>query len=85
MYELGQHMAHVLPARQWRSVRGLLDLAQRADGPFSFSPAETYRLAEAFRAAAAHPKMPACWAQSASELAEIAGQHRDAGKPWRWS
>lgn len=84
MHELGTHMAHALPAGQWRTVRGLFDLAQTAGGPFSFSPADTRRIADVFRAAAGHPLMPAFWAGSASELAEVAAAHVRAGKRWEW-
>lgn len=84
MGELGSHMAHVLPAAQWRTVRGLFDLAQTADGPFSFSPTDTRRMAEAFRAAASHWLVPRFWRKSARELAEVAERHAAAGQPWRW-
>jgi hypothetical protein len=85
MHELGTHMAHVLPATQWRTVQPLFHQAQWAGGPFSISPTDTARMAEAFRAAAAHRLMPKFWATSATELAAVAAKHAAAGQPWRWS
>ena len=82
---LGQQMAHVLRGRQWRTVRGLFDLAENEDGPFSFSPADTRRMVEVFRAAAAHPLMPADWAQLAGKIAATAADSVRAGTPWEWS
>jgi hypothetical protein len=85
MYELGQHMAHALPAADWRAVAPLFRLAQRADGPFEIAPGDADRMAVAFRAAAGHRLMPREWMVSASELAAVAAQHAAARRPWRWS
>ncbi|NUP49182.1 MAG: hypothetical protein HOW97_18025 [Catenulispora sp.] len=84
MHELGQHMAHVLPAGEWRAVQSLFRSAQWADGPFEIAPADTRRMAAVFRAAAGHRLMPREWAVSADELAAVAEQHATRGVPWEW-
>lgn len=85
MAQLGQQMAHVLPARQWRTVRVLFDAVEHADGPFVFDASVAYRYAEMFRAAAAHPKMPAEWGRFALDIADHASAAIRSGQPWRWS
>jgi hypothetical protein len=83
--QLAQQMAHVLPARQWRIVQGLFDAVAHADGPFVFDASVAYRYAEVFRAAAAHPKMPADWGRFALDVADHASAAIRSGRPWRWS
>lgn len=85
LHQLAQQMAHVLTARQWRTVRGLFDAVEHSGGPFVFDAAQAYRYAEVFRAAAAHPKMPADWGQFALDIADHASAAIRAGRPWRWS
>lgn len=85
MEQLAQQMAHVLPARQWRTVRTLFDAVQHGDGPFVFDAVMAYRYAEVFRAAAAHPKMPAGWAAFALDIADHASAAIRSDRPWRWS
>lgn len=85
MEQLGQRMAHVLPARQWRTVSTLFDAVQRGGGPFVFDASVAYRYAEVFRAAAAHPKMPADWGRFARDIADHASAAIRSGRPWRWS
>jgi hypothetical protein len=41
-------------------------------------------MARIFRTAAAHRLMPAFWATSARELADVADRHAANGQPWRW-
>ena len=84
MQQLSQQMAHVLTGSQWRAARGLFDLTERAGGPFRVSPDDTYWIVEAFRAAAAHPEMPAGWAEFAREVADKGTDALRAGQPWRW-
>jgi hypothetical protein len=85
LHQLAQQMAHVLPARQWRIVQGLFDAAAHADGPFLFDASVAYRYAEVFRAAAAHPKMPADGGQFALDIADHASAAIRSGRLWRWS
>ncbi len=85
MEQLGQQMAHVLPARQWRTVRTLFDAVEHGDGPFVFDAVVAYRYAEVFRAAAAHSKMPADWGRFALDVADHASAAIRSGRPWRWS
>lgn len=85
MEQLAQQMMHVLPARQWRIVRGLFDAVQHADGPFVFDAVEACQYAEVFQAAATHPKMPADWGRIALDVADNASAAIRSGRPWRWS
>lgn len=85
MEQLGQQMAHVLPARQWRTVQVLFDAVEAPGGPFVFDAGQAYRYAEVFRAAAAHPKMPSDWAAFALDIADHASAAIRSGQPWRWS
>ncbi len=85
MFELGQYMAHALPAADWRVVQPLFESANSGGGPFAVSPADTRRMAEVFRAAAKHRLVPRFWRKSASELAAVAAKYAASGTPWRWS
>lgn len=85
MHELGQHVAHVVSASDWRTVQPLFHSAQWADGPFTLTARAAGSIARVFRTAAAHQLMPGYWADSARELAAVAEQHAATGRAWRWS
>jgi hypothetical protein len=82
---LAREVAHVLPARQWRPLRGMFERVSRADGPFTVSPSDAKRFGEALRSAAGHPKVDAGWAAFALDIATAADAAANCGRPWRWS
>jgi hypothetical protein len=84
MVELGQHIAHIVPAADWRTIQPLFHNANRGDGPFDIAVRDAARMAQIFRTAAASPRMPAFWAVSARELAVVAERHASNGQPWSW-
>lgn len=80
--EFAQHVAHVLPARKWRTVERVL--APRTDGYLEIPPAEAARMAGVFREAARHRLMPREWADLADRLAAAAGLAAGRGESWVW-
>lgn len=58
---------------------------RRFDGsPFDISPTKAAAIAAALERCAAHPKMPAEWAQEATEFATAARTAATANEPWHW-
>jgi hypothetical protein len=84
MVELGQHVAHIVTASEWRTIQPLFHNANRGDGPFDIAARDAARMAQIFRTAAASPRMPVFWATSARELADVAERHAQSGQPWPW-
>lgn len=82
MHNLGQHLAHVLSAGEWRTIKPLFK--RRTEEYFTVSPADAARMATVIRAAAGHRKMPVDWAQDARELADSAQNAADIRRPWNW-
>jgi len=83
IHNLAQHLAHVLPAADWRAIEPVF--GKRPDGPFRVPHGEARRIAAALRRAASHPKMPADWGQFARELADAAQNAANARQSWEWS
>lgn len=91
MHEVGQQVAHLVTASDWRVVKDLFHLAQRADGPFSIPASKAGPMAAVLRKAADHPLMPATFqgdglvsAPAVRELADAAGRAAAAREPWEW-
>lgn len=83
--EVGQQVAHVVTAKDWRTVQPLFHLANRADGPFTVPAREAGRMALVLGKAAAHSLMPAAWAGDVAALAKAAQRAATARQPWEWS
>ncbi|WP_438489559.1 DUF7739 domain-containing protein [Streptomyces sp. S186] len=83
IHNLARHLAHVLPAAEWRAIEHVF--GRRSGDPFKVPPVEAGRIAATLRAAAKHRKMPADWAGLAREFAESAERAASAGQPWKWS
>lgn len=80
---LGQRLADVLPARDWRQIRHLFD------GRFAdiqqIAPAEAKQIAAILRTASNHRRMPGEWAELARLIADAAESAHRAGETWTWS
>lgn len=80
---LGQHLAHAAPARDWRQIRHLFD------GQFSdiahIPPREAGQIAGILRTASNNSRMPDDWAGLARLFADAADKAARAGEPWKWS
>ena len=83
IHNLGQQLAHVLPARDWSRVRALFD--SRSGDPFTVKPNDAGDMARILNAAAQHPKMPRDWARDARQLAESAQAAANTRSPWAWT
>lgn len=82
IHNLAQHLAHVLPASEWRAIE--LVFGGRSDGPIRVPHSDARRIAAILRRTAGHPKMPRDWGQLASELADAAQAAANARQPWEW-
>lgn len=82
MHNLSQHVAHVLTAREWQTVKALFD--RPSGDPFWLHPHDAARVAPLLHKAGNHRLMPANWAGLAHELADAAHRAADAGQNWRW-
>lgn len=80
---LAQHLAHVLPAADWRSIAYLFN--RRTGQPFTVPEAEADRISQVLYRAAAHSLMPADWAAETNCVADAAARAARAGDPWAWS
>ncbi|MFD5384283.1 hypothetical protein ACFWMG_04800 [Streptomyces sp. NPDC127074] len=85
MYEVGQQVAHVVTAKEWRTVEKLFRLANSGDGPFSIPHREAGKMAAVLREAAAHRLMPRSFVANVRELADAAQRAATARQPWEWS
>jgi hypothetical protein len=89
MGDVARHVAHVLPATDWRIVQPMFDLAQCADGPFTIHADQAGRIGRLLHKAANHPLMPKagadCSAGWVRELADAAQQAARTGQSWQWS
>ncbi|MFE9382362.1 hypothetical protein ACFYMO_03860 [Streptomyces sp. NPDC007025] len=79
---LGQHIAHVLPGRDWRRVRSIF--ARRSGDPFTVTARDAGDMARILTTAAQHPKMPADWALDAQQLADSARNAANTRSAWTW-
>jgi hypothetical protein len=82
---LARQLAHVMPGRDWRAVRGVFDQAQKADGPFTVSWADAGRIADALNLAVTHPLMPSDWGELTGQIAAAADRAAKDREPWSWS
>lgn len=80
---LGQQLAHVLSAREWREVADLFD--GRLAGEVSIPPHEADRIGELLHKAARHRLMNAEWASPAVEIGDAAKRAARVGQNWEWS
>lgn len=81
--EFAQHVAHVLPARDWKRLAPCLQT--RNGDPIHIRPRDAARMAPIFRAAAQHRLMPREWADLADRLATAADTAARRGETWVWS
>ena len=79
---LGQQLAHVLPASQWREISDLFDGAF-ADTA-SIPPREAGRIGDILHTAARHRLMPADWGQLATDIGDAAQRAARARQNWEW-
>ncbi|MGW2920399.1 DUF7739 domain-containing protein [Streptomyces angustmyceticus] len=79
---LGQHLAYVLPARDWRSMAPAF--GNRSGDPFTVPAAKAAHIAGLLRVAAGHRLMPHDRAQLARQLADAADRAAKARQPWEW-
>ncbi|MER0450155.1 hypothetical protein ABR738_37395 [Streptomyces sp. Edi4] len=82
VHNLGQQLAHVLSAGDWRQIAHLFN--RRSGDPFTIPPAEAGRIATVLERAAEHRLMPPDWAEDIQLLAEAADRAAEAEEPWRW-
>lgn len=80
---LGEQLAHVLPASDWRQIShlfggGFSDVAE-------IPPRRAGQIAGILRKGAGHRLMPSDWANLATVFAEAAERAARAGQPWTWS
>ena len=80
---LGQHLAHVLSASDWRTIRHLFDGSFRDIAETPHRQAGQY--AQILHRAAADRRMPTDWADLAEIFAAAAQHAADAREPWVWS
>lgn len=80
---LGQQLAHVLSAREWREIADLFD--GRFADVASIPPSEAGHIGELLHKAARHRLMGAEWASFAVEIGDAAQRAARAGQDWEWS
>lgn len=79
IHNLAQHLAHVLPASDWRTIEPVF--GDRSGDPHN----DARRIAAVLRRAASHRKMPRDWGQLAREFADAAQKAANARQAWEWS
>lgn len=80
---LGQHLAHVLTASEWREVSHLFD--GRVSVPIYTPAAEAGRIGDLLHKAARHRAMEWSWGELAILLGDAANRAARAGQTWEWS
>lgn len=92
MHDVGRHISHLVTATEWRDVKELFRLAQRADGPFEIPARQAGHMAAVLHKAADHPLMPTVAreddladAGAVHELADAASRAAAARRAWKWS
>lgn len=80
---LGEQLAYVLPARDWRQISHLFggSFSDVAEIPHR----EAGKIAAILRKAARHRLMPANWADLARIFADAADRAHRARQAWTWS
>ncbi len=79
---LGKHLAHVLPSRDWAVLAPYFD--GRFSGEAHIPPATAREMAQALNQAVGHRLMPAEWAAEARLFANAAHRAATAGQSWHW-
>ncbi|MEU4154767.1 hypothetical protein [Streptomyces antimycoticus] len=79
---LGQHLAHVLNASEWRELAPLFD--GTLDDIASISPRQAGRIGDLLHKAARHRIMPTGWGHLAAEIGTAAHRAARAGQNWEW-
>lgn len=80
---LGEQLADVLTARQWRTLRPVF--GSRSGDPFDVSPSQAREVASLLTTAAHSGRLRADSALLALGLAESANRSASAGHPWSWA
>lgn len=80
---LGEQLAHVLPASDWRQISHLFD--GRFADVASIPPRQAGQTAAILRQAAQHRLMPPNWADLATVFADAAQRAARAQQPWTWT
>ncbi|MDF3141053.1 MULTISPECIES: hypothetical protein [unclassified Streptomyces] len=83
MATLAQHLAHVLSAAEWRSIRRLF--CRPPGAPIRVHPVDASRIADLLFKASNHKLMPDVWAVMAYDLAMTAGRAAGSREPWTWT
>ncbi|MFP8944724.1 hypothetical protein ACLIYM_25275 [Streptomyces fenghuangensis] len=81
--DLGKHLAHVLPGRDWRHLRELFD--GRFADQIVTSHRKAGRIADILTRAATDHRMPPHMASDARTIADTARRAAHARQPWIWS
>ncbi|MFJ4637582.1 hypothetical protein ACIP69_18400 [Streptomyces hygroscopicus] len=91
MHDVGQQVAHIVTAKEWRTVEKLFKLANSGDGPFTIPHREAGKMAAVLRKAASHPLMPRSFvgdslvsADAVRELADAAQRAATVRQSWEW-
>ncbi|MEU7240308.1 DUF7739 domain-containing protein [Streptomyces sparsogenes] len=79
---LGQHLAHVLPSSDWRTIAFLFNGNLRDVAVVM--PRKAGKIAAVLRRGAQHRLMPPDWAKDAQALADAAGRAAAARELWEW-
>jgi hypothetical protein len=79
---LGQHLAHVLSAREWREISDLF--GGRFADVASIPPHEAGRIGDLLHKAARHRLMDREWGSLAVEIGDAARRAARAGQNWEW-
>ncbi|MER6350631.1 hypothetical protein ABT186_01945 [Streptomyces sp. NPDC001634] len=80
---LGQQLAHVLTASEWREINdlfggGFADIAR-------IPPTEAERIGDLLHKAARHRLMPTNWADLATDIGDAAHRAATARQNWKWT
>ncbi|MEU0112009.1 hypothetical protein ABZ313_42620 [Streptomyces sp. NPDC006251] len=83
MNTLARHLAHVLPAKDWRRIHRLF--RRPAGLPVGVHHVEASYIADILYKAANHRLMPDTSAAVAHDLADTAGRAAGTIEPWTWT
>lgn len=80
--QLGQQLAHVLNASEWREIDDLF--GKRHDDITHMPPGDAARIGDLLHKAARHRLMPADWGDFAIEIGDAAKRAARARQNWEW-
>ncbi|MFB6955370.1 hypothetical protein ACFCXP_37635 [Streptomyces niveus] len=80
---LGSQLAHVLPSREWNTLRPYF--GGRVRCPVSIPPIEARTIGQLLLLAGRDPRMPGEWQKLALILCDSAHRAYNAGENWEWS